>query len=155
MRMQRRKRREKPAPLRATASTKTPGTPVFTNPLSKTSSSRTRATNLPSRTSGGRGGSGGGSSTLAEGLMFSHKPNPIFDTADTNSSRGDDYEVINLSNARGTSGVSISGLEGLPSVRLAEFSLLCSCALPNVFQIEEPYSCRWSGWSRRYRLLQL
>ncbi len=67
-------------------------------------------------------GRGGGNTSLAEGLMFSHKPNPIFDTAETTSSRGDDYEVITLaqpgsrnSNGRDSNG-SIRGMQGLQTV---------------------------------------
>lgn len=50
--------------------------------------------------------------------MFSHKPNPIFDTNETQSSRGDDYEVINLSNeALGRNGSSSStGIAGMSGI---------------------------------------
>ena len=100
----RRKSRSKTPPLRPTASTKTPGSPVFENQAAR-SSERQRAAALQSRgASSGGGGRGGG--TLAEGLMFSHKPNPIFDTNDTNSSRGSDYEVINLTGIKNGSGSS-------------------------------------------------
>ena len=63
----------------------------------------------------------GGNTSLAEGLMFSHKPNPIFDTNETQSSRGDDYEVINLSNVGSghpPSTSSVAGLSGLSAVSL-------------------------------------
>lgn len=102
--LQRRKGRSKTPPLRPTASTKNPGTPVFENQAAR-SSERQRAAALQSRGAGGGGGSRGGG-TLAEGLMFSHKPNPIFDTNDTNSSRGSDYEVINLTGMKNGSGSS-------------------------------------------------
>lgn len=110
----RRKSRSKTPPLRPTASTKSPGSPIFDNQAAR-SSERQRAAALQSKASGrgasgGRGGGSGGGGTLAEGLMFSHKPNPIFDTNDTNSSRGSDYEVINLTGIKNGSNSSPENL---------------------------------------------
>ena len=60
-----------------------------------------------------------------------YKPNPIFDTADTISSRGDDYEVINLGSAPPST--ATPGIQGLAAV-----CLLNPSPVP--------------GWSTRIRL---
>ena len=88
------------------------GTPVPAGSMfdNQPSSSRARSGGAPKPVP-----TRGGNTSLAEGLMFSHKPNPIFDTNETQSSRGDDYEVINLSNeaaGRHNSGSSIAGMSG-------------------------------------------
>ena len=113
-RVQRRKRRSKQPPLRPSASSRIPGSPIFDNAAG---SSRARSTSAAPARSSSRGG--GGNTSLVEGLMFSHKPNPIFDTAASNSSRGEDYEVLNLSNAR--PGSNAANLDAQPMTPVHPF----------------------------------
>lgn len=120
---QKRKPKQKLPPLRPSASTKTPGQPVFERPAAAAAASSRQRASTEQRPSGRS--RGGGSSTLAEGLLFSHRPNPIFDTSNTSSSsRGDDYEVIDLTQ-RPSNGSTITGIQDVRTVSNSEILFLC------------------------------
>lgn len=88
-------------------------------------------------------GSRGGDASLVEGLMYTFKHNPIFNTDETQSSRGDDYEVINVTNetggatARRGSNASIQGLSGMTQVSTTAACASCMLSVDSSVQIHD------------------